>query len=307
MLKTTSTNIRRWVSATLLLGSAVTLSGCHTDMWAQPKMKPYYESDFFADRSELRPVVPNTVPQNGLEARLDDAYSRGRLPNGKYLPQIPVKSVQAFGSPKSMLLRGRDRYTAYCSPCHGENGNGNGMITQRGLGYWQKLPASYFTDRLRKVEDGYLYDVLVNGHGVMYGYGSRVQNIDDRWAVIAYVRALQLAHNASPALAPAGALQEIEGQEPAGSPGGAGPELGEGIDDNAVAKPTVRSGSQETERPINRTTGGGGTGSRNADEAGRGGESSSGATAVPGPAGAGAASGQATSPNAVPSAAKGTR
>jgi mono/diheme cytochrome c family protein len=276
-------------------------------MWAQPKLKGYYESDFFADRSANRPLVPNTVPQNGLESRLDDAYSRGRLADGKFLPQIPPKAVQAFGTPKEMLLRGRDRYTAYCSPCHSENGDGNGMITQRGLGYWQKLPASYYTDRLRKIEDGYLYNVLVNGHGVMYGYGSRIQDIDDRWAVIAYVRALQLAHNASPALAPPAALREIQGQRPAGSPGGGGAELGEGIDDNAVAKPTVKSGSQGTERPVNRTPGGGGEGSENADEAGRGGESSSGSTTTPGSVGAGATSGQAVSPNAVPSAAKGTR
>jgi mono/diheme cytochrome c family protein len=232
MLKTTSKNFRRWASATLLLGSAVTLSGCHTDMWAQNKMKPYYESDFFADRSELRPIVANTVPQDGLEARLDDAYSRGRLPNGKFLPQIPPKSVGNFNSPKDMLLRGKDRYTAYCSPCHGNNGDGNGMITQRGLGYWQKLPATYYTDRLRKVEDGYLYDVLVNGHGVMYGYGSRIQNIDDRWAVISYVRALQLAHNANPSLAPAGTLQAVEAEEPAKMPSGS-PELTENAKENA--------------------------------------------------------------------------
>jgi hypothetical protein len=276
-------------------------------MWAQPKMKPYYESDFFADRSSLRPLVPNTVPQNGLEARLDEAYSLGRLPNGKYLPQIPPKAVRAFGTPKEMLLRGRDRYTAFCAPCHSEVGDGNGMITQRGLGYWQKLPASYYTDRLRTVEDGYLYNVLVNGHGVMYGYGARVQNIDDRWAVIAYIRALQLAHNASPALAPPAALQEIQGQKPAGSPGGAEAELGAGIDDNAVTKPTIRVGPEGTERPVNRTPGGGGEGSENVDESGRGGESTSGATTTPGSVGAGAASGQAVSPNAVPSAAKGTR
>lgn len=308
MLKIKSTILRRALPAAILIGSAVTLSGCHTDMWVQPKMKPYYESDFFADRSELRPMVPHTVSQASLETRLDDAYSLGRAANGKFLPQIPVKAVQTFASPKEMLLRGRERYTAYCSPCHGNNGDGNGMITQRGLGYWQKLPASYYTDRLRKIEDGYLYDVLVNGHGVMYGYGSRIQDINDRWAVISYVRTLQLAHNASPALAPAGALEGTEGQEPVMSPGGS-PELGSGTDENAAAKPTVHSGSQETERPVNRTTGGGGTGSENADQNARGAESSAGGTAAsPRPGGSGgvggaAKSGQATSPNAVPTAA----
>ena len=299
MLKTKSTILRRALPAALLMGSAVMLSGCHTDMWAQPKMKAYYESDFFADRSELRPLMPHTVSQANLENRLDDAYSLGRATNGKFLPQIPVKAVQTFASPKEMLLRGRDRYTAYCSPCHGNNGDGNGMITQRGLGYWQKLPASYYTDRLRKVEDGYIYDVLVNGHGVMYGYGSRIQDINDRWAVVSYVRALQLAHNASPSLAPAGALAGTENEEPVKSPGGS-PELGAGVDENAATQPTVRSGTMGTERPVNRTPGGGGTGSGNSDQNARGAESSAGGTvAPPGPGGA-AKSGQATSPNAAP-------
>jgi mono/diheme cytochrome c family protein len=287
--------------AALLMGASVMLSGCHIDMWAQPKMKAYYESDFFADRSEMRPLVPHTVSQSNLETRLDDAYSLGRAANGKFLPRIPAKAVRSFASPKDMMLRGQERFTAYCSPCHGSNGDGNGMITQRGLGYWQKLPASYYTDRLRKIEDGYIYDVLVNGHGVMYGYGSRIQDINDRWAVVSYVRALQFAHNASPSLAPAGAFQAVEGDAPAKSPGGS-PELGEGLDINAAVKPTVRTGSQGTERPVNRSNGGG-TGSENADQNARGAESSAGGTASPSGRGGAAKSGQAVSPNPVPTTA----
>ncbi|MBC8103703.1 MAG: cytochrome c [Cytophagales bacterium] len=298
--------MRRWVGATLLLGNALLLSGCHVDMWVQPKMKPYYESDFFSDRSELRPIVPHTVAVGGLESRLDDAYMLGRTPQGKYVPQIPVKAVRSFVSPKAMLERGQDRYNAFCSPCHGKTGNGNGMITQRGLGYWQKLPASYFTDRLRKIEDGYLYDVLVNGHGVMYGYGSRIQDINDRWSVIAYTRALQLAHNADPALATAEARESVAGQKPAKEPGDS-KELGEGVDDNAVTKPTVKSGTMGTERPVNRTPGGGGAGSENADQTGRGAESSAGGggarARVSPESRTGTESGQTVSPNAVPTTA----
>lgn len=214
MLKTNRLKIQRLAGAALLLGGAAALSGCHIDMWDQPLHKPYYENDFFSDRSELRPVVPNTVPHAGdITARLDDAYTTGRDAAGKYVPQIPARAVHAFGSPKAMLLRGQDRFNAFCSPCHGYIGDGNGMISQRGLGYWQKLPASYYTDRLRKVEDGYIYDVLVNGHGVMYGYGSRISDFNDRWAVVSYVRALQLAHGASPSTVPADVLQKLQGQK----------------------------------------------------------------------------------------------
>lgn len=104
---------------------------------------------------------------------------------------------------------------------------------QRGLGYWQKLAASYETPRLRKIEDGYIYDVLVNGHGVMYGYGERIKAPDDRWAVVSYIRVLQLASgNATPI--GANTVQE--------------PSL-----NTTPGKPAVEPG---TDRPINRTTGG---------------------------------------------------
>lgn len=178
------------IAATLLLLATV-LSGCHLDMWRQAKLKPYQEFDFFPDRQASRPLVPNTVPRGGI--RTDDpAYFTGKL-NGKPIKTIPVRAVQSFESPKAMLLRGQDRFGAYCTPCHGKTGNGNGFIMQRGLGNWQKLAASFHDERLRKVEDGHIYDVLTNGIGVMYGYASRIQDVNDRWAIVAYVRALQLA------------------------------------------------------------------------------------------------------------------
>ena len=92
-----------------------------------------------------------------------------------------------------MLDRGQNRYDVYCSPCHGVTGNGNGFIAQRGMGFWQKMPATLHQPRLQKVEDGYLYDVLTHGKGAMYGYASRIQDYNDRWAVVAYVRMLQEA------------------------------------------------------------------------------------------------------------------
>jgi len=169
-------------------------------MWNQQKLKPFYQSDFFSDQSADRPLVEHTVPiGNGRTIKSEDpAYFTGLL-GGKPIATIPVKAVQSFESPKAMLFRGRDRYEAYCSPCHGKTGDGNGFIMQRGLGFWQKLAASYHTAKLRKTPDGHIYDVLTNGYGVMYSYGSRVQDVNDRWAIVAYVRALQLTRANQPA------------------------------------------------------------------------------------------------------------
>lgn len=249
----------RWVAATCLLGAGVALSGCHIDMWMQPKMKPYYASDFFADQQANRPLVPHTVAQGGM--RLDDpAYYTGYDGAGKALAKTPVRAVKAFASPKEMLLRGQDRYNAYCSPCHGRVGNGNGYIMQRGLGYWQKLAASYHTDKLRKTGDGHIYDVIVNGHGVMYGYGSRIQNVDDRWAIVNYVRALQYANNAPAAggTVPADVQQQLNNDNANGTARGNDPSGNPLLqtNPNSPTQPTRTSGSQQTERPVNRTPGG---------------------------------------------------
>jgi mono/diheme cytochrome c family protein len=169
------------------------LSGCHLDMWRQATLRPYREFDFFENRMANRPQVPNTVAQGKMKTT-DPVLHTGKR-DGKLVKEIPLQAVQAFESPKAMLLRGQDRYDAYCSPCHGKTGNGNGFIMQRGLGYWQKLAASFHTDRLRKVEDGHIYDVITNGKGVMYGYAARIQDVNDRWAIVAYTRALQLAQS----------------------------------------------------------------------------------------------------------------
>ncbi len=174
--------------AASLAGIAL-LSGCHLDMWIQPKAKPYYQSDFFRDQQASRPLVNGAVPQGSL--RLNDAYHTGYDSSTKLTPKIPVQAVESFASPKEMLLRGQERYNVYCQPCHGKVGNGNGMIMQRGTGYWQKVAASYHTKRLREIEDGHIYDVITNGYGVMYGYASRIQDVNDRWAIVAYSRALQ--------------------------------------------------------------------------------------------------------------------
>lgn len=194
----------RYALGLTVLGGSALLSGCHIDMWEQPKMKAYYESDFYTDRQASRAVPDGTIARGRL--RTDDAFTTGKE-GTKFIAQLPAEAVQSFGGPKAMLDRGQDRYTVYCSPCHGTTGNGNGFIAQRGLGFWQKLPATLLQPRLQKVEDGYLYDVLTHGKGAMYGYASRIQDYNDRWAVVAYVRALQLAGG--------GALPEAVAETPA--------------------------------------------------------------------------------------------
>jgi cytochrome c553 len=249
-------------ASALLLVLSATVSGCHVDMWRQQKMRPWYESDFFADRQAMRPLVPGTVPRGpDTTLRTDDpAYFTGYEPTGALTRGIPRKAVQAFASPKEMLLRGQDRYGAFCTPCHGKTGDGNGFIMQRGLGNWQKLAASYHSQRLREVEDGHIYNTIVNGYGVMYGYATRIQDVNDRWAVVAYVRALQLAREqsgstvgapqtgAQPAIGTGGRAQSVPGSqtEPALSPN----------PNNETQPSPLTPGGIPVERPANRTPGG---------------------------------------------------
>ena len=150
------------------------------DMANQPKNKPLSTSDFFADGRSERPLIENTV-------------AHGSIANDEFV--VP-KDSNAFPLPidAKLLARGEDRYKIYCMPCHGLQGDGNGMIVMRGM----KRPPSYQIDRLRQSPNGYFYDVITNGFGAMYGYSAQIQP-KDRWAIIAYVRALQLSRNAKAA------------------------------------------------------------------------------------------------------------
>jgi hypothetical protein len=172
------------ISASLLLGaalSAMALSGCdmalRQDMADQPKNRPLSPSEFFADGRSERPLVENTVPRGSLE---NDVYNVSKDYAGFPLPVD-----------EKLLRRGEDRYKVFCTPCHGLQGDGNGMAAVRGM----KRPPSYHIDRLRQAPNGYFYDVISNGFGVMYSYSERIAP-RDRWAIIAYLRALQLSRNA---------------------------------------------------------------------------------------------------------------
>ena len=164
----------------LALGASLfLLAGCSLkqDMALQPKDRPLAPSDFFADGRSARPLVENTV-------------ARGSVLNDELM--VP-KDSNAFPLPINLELveRGENRYKIFCSPCHGLQGDGNGMVAMRGM----KHPPSYHQDRLRQAPNGYIYDVITNGFGAMLGYSAQVAP-RDRWAIIAYVRALQLSRNA---------------------------------------------------------------------------------------------------------------
>ncbi len=168
--------------AAVTAGAALlmTLAGCHTDMWHQPKLKAQSENRFFADGKTDRTPVANTVAVGNL--RQDEVFYTGKQ-NNRPVSQMPMPVTP------ELLKRGQQQYNAFCAPCHGKSGDGQGMIAQRGLAL-RRQPASYHTDRLRGMPVGYFYDVITNGYGVMYSYASRIAP-EDRWAIAAYIRVLQ--------------------------------------------------------------------------------------------------------------------
>ena len=169
----------RWWSAGLLL----LLAGCRGEMYDQPREDTYDASAFFDDGKSARPLVPGTIARGELRADRQRYF-------GKTKDLEPVETFP-FPVDRKVLARGQERYMIFCAPCHGAVGDGKGMIVQRGL----SPPPSFHTDRLRNEPVGHYYHVITNGYGAMYPYASRVPP-DDRWAIIAYVRALQLSQGA---------------------------------------------------------------------------------------------------------------
>ena len=167
------------------------LSACRLDMHVQPKQNPLSRSDFFADQRSERPPVEGTVARGQLHA--DTYFYTGKIGSapGDYMP-FPVT--------KEVLDRGRERYNIYCSPCHSMLGDGNGFVPSRGF---SRKPPSYHIPRLEKAPLGYFYDVITNGFGIMSDYSAQIPP-QDRWNIVAYIRALQLSQNATRADVPAG-------------------------------------------------------------------------------------------------------
>jgi len=163
------------------------LVGCRNDMHDQPRFKPLAESDFYADLRSARAPVEGTVARGDL--REDSYFYTGKIGAnpGDYMPaEVPVN--------EETLARGRERFNIYCAPCHSRVGDGNGMLPQRGY----RHPPSYHQDRLRKAPLGYFFDVMTNGFGAMPDYAMQITP-EDRWKIVAYIRALQLSQNATAA------------------------------------------------------------------------------------------------------------
>jgi len=166
-----------------LAGLTLFFSSCRLDMHDQPKYESYEASDFFADGKASRIPPEGTIPQGGLR--------QGEL---LYTGKVDGEDSELFPFPvtQNILVRGQDRYNIYCSPCHDKVGTGKGIIVRRGM----KQPPSFHIARLREAPPGYMFNVMTDGFGVMFSYSSRVQP-RDRWAIAAYIRALQLSQNAS--------------------------------------------------------------------------------------------------------------
>lgn len=157
-------------------------------MQVQPKYTSLSPSSFFVDGRSARPIPANTIARGHLND--NDAFHTGAV-NGTFLDTIPTPITH------QLLDRGQQRFNIYCSPCHGPLGDGDGMVARRGL----KIPANFHTDRLRDAPPGYLFQVITNGYGAMPDYRNQVQ-IADRWAIVAYIRALQLSQNSTEAEVP---------------------------------------------------------------------------------------------------------
>jgi mono/diheme cytochrome c family protein len=166
-----------------LCASIVLLAACGENMRRNSRIKAYEPSAFYPDEQSARPVISGTVALGMLES--DELLYTGKT-GGQDATEFP------FPVTRGLLERGQNRYDIYCSPCHGLVGDGNGMIVQRGL----SPPPSFHQQRLRDAPAGHFFDVITNGYGRMYSYAARVAP-EDRWAIIAYIRALQLSQNAT--------------------------------------------------------------------------------------------------------------
>lgn len=166
----------------IIVTTALLTVACRQDMHDQPKYRPLMASGFFTDGMASRSAIEGTVARGQLTA--DDHLYQGR--SGKELA-----TTFPFQIAKSDVERGRQRYNIYCTPCHGMAGYGEGMVVRRGF----RHPPSFHIDRMREAPVGHYFDVISNGFGAMPSYASRIP-VKDRWAIIAYVRALQLSQNA---------------------------------------------------------------------------------------------------------------
>jgi mono/diheme cytochrome c family protein len=171
-----------------VIAAPLALAGCRQDMHDNPRHEPLEASRVYADQSASRALVEGTVPRGFLN---DDDFLTTGVVDGMPAEQFP------FAITRADLDRGQERFNIYCAPCHSRVGDGLGMVVQRGY----RQPPSFHIDRLRDAPPGYMFDVITNGFGVMPDYRSQIA-VKDRWAIVAYVKALQLAQHATEADVP---------------------------------------------------------------------------------------------------------
>jgi hypothetical protein len=178
--------------------AAIGLSACRQDMHDQPKLQSLGRSEFFSDHRAARPPVDGAVARG--ELREDELFYTG-FENGELATRFPNPVT------RETVERGRLRYNIYCSPCHGQLGDGLGAVVQRGF----QRPPSYHIDRLRQAPAGHFYNVITNGKGRMYSFNDRIKP-DDRWAIVAYIRALQLSRHVSVNELPQAVVAELNAE-----------------------------------------------------------------------------------------------
>lgn len=202
----------------ILLMLASALTGCglrpagnttplqvHPDMDSQPKYKAQAASVFFADGRTERPAVPGTIAQGHLHE--DDVLVTGKDASGNVVKSIPVPVTEA------LLKRGQERFNVNCAACHGRLGDGNGTVKARSYG--ALAPANLHDPRLREIGDGHIFDVITNGIRTMQPLGGNIP-VSDRWAIVAYARALQRSQNANIKDVPAG--MDVKAADPSEMP-----------------------------------------------------------------------------------------
>lgn len=174
------------------------LAACQQQMADQPRYKPLARSSFFGDERSARPLVPGTVARGRLLAdeQLYTGRSAGRLVDTFPFPVTPA-----------LLVRGQERFNIFCALCHDRVGSGLGMVVRRGF----RQPPSYHTDRLRQAPIGHFFEVITNGFGTMPDYAAQIPP-RDRWAIIAYIRALQLSQHATLADVPTAERHRLQEQ-----------------------------------------------------------------------------------------------
>lgn len=207
-MRTVSVNFGRLAAAGLAVVAAMTASACRQDMHDAAKYEPLEKSAFFKDHRASRQLVAGTI-------------ARGKLKEDKLLytgkDGDAISETFPFPVTQGVVERGRERFNIYCSPCHARTGEGNGMIVQRGY----KQPPNFHDERLRSMPPGYFVQVMTNGFVTMPSYALQVQP-EDRWAIAAYVKALQLSRHVDASTLTADERAKLDNPEPEPAAGGEG-------------------------------------------------------------------------------------